>query len=117
VPLSIFLAAQSVGLAVPLIQLTAPAGERVDESRRQASNKDVERNKRRKETCRPAAGVRDDSVNAFDRLLELDDHLPSLDLPPQRKRPALEPLRRLDPIVFDHPLDAHEPIDRINAIN
>ena len=56
-------------------------------------------------------------MDAFERLLKLEDHLLSLQLSPQPDCPPQEPALLLDAIVFDDPLDAGEPIACATIIN
>ena len=49
-------------------------------------------------------------MDAFERLLELDEHLLSFALSPQRNRPPLEPTDFREAIVFHHPREACERI-------
>jgi hypothetical protein len=56
-------------------------------------------------------------VDAFERLLELDDCPPSLQLSPQDNRPPLQPAPLHEAIVFDHPLCACGPVACIGVIN
>jgi hypothetical protein len=56
-------------------------------------------------------------VDAVERLLELEDHLLSLELSPQPDCPPQEPPLLLDAIVFDDPLDTYEPIVRTATID
>ena len=49
-------------------------------------------------------------MDAFERFLELDERLLSLQLSPHGDRPPLDQAVLGKPIVFDHPLDACEPI-------
>jgi hypothetical protein len=56
-------------------------------------------------------------VDAFERLLELDERQPSLQLSPQDNRPPLQPALLHEAIVFDHPLCACRPVACIGVIN
>ena len=56
-------------------------------------------------------------VDAVERLLELENYLLPLELPPQPDGPPQEPLLLLDAIVFNHSLDACEPIGCAAIIN
>ena len=49
-------------------------------------------------------------VDAFERFLKLEKRLLSFQLSPHADRPANQPALFLEAIVFDHPLDAGEPI-------
>jgi hypothetical protein len=51
----------------------------------------------------------DCSVDAFARLLEPAERLPSLELSPQSERAPFKPASLRKPILFDHPFDAGEP--------
>ena len=56
-------------------------------------------------------------MDAVVRLLELEDHLLSLELSPQPDCPPQEPPLLLDAIMFDDPLEAGEPIACAAKIN
>jgi hypothetical protein len=56
-------------------------------------------------------------VNAVVRLLEPEDDLLGLELSPQPDGPTQKPSLLLDAIVFDHALDACEPIACAAIIN
>ena len=56
-------------------------------------------------------------MNAVVRLLEPEDDLLGLELSPQPDGPTQEPSLLLDAIVFDHALDACEPIACAAIIN
>ena len=56
-------------------------------------------------------------MDAFERLLKLEDHLLSLQLSPQPDCPPQEPALLLDAIMFDDPLDVGEPIAYAVMIN
>ena len=56
-------------------------------------------------------------VDAVERLLELEDHLLSLELSPQPDGATQEPPLLLDAIVFDDPLDTNEPVVRTATNN
>ena len=49
-------------------------------------------------------------MDAFERFLKLEKGLLSLQLSPHADRPPNQPALFLEAIVFDHPLDACEPI-------
>ena len=56
-------------------------------------------------------------MDAFERLLELDERLLSLLLSPQGDRPPLEPADFREAIVFHHPREACERIVCTAGIN
>jgi hypothetical protein len=56
-------------------------------------------------------------VDACERLFELDECPPSLQLSPQDNRPPLQPALLHEAIVFDHPLCACGPVACIGVIN
>jgi len=49
-------------------------------------------------------------VHAFERFLKLENRLLRLQFSPHGECPTQEPALLLEAIVFDHPLDALEPI-------
>ena len=56
-------------------------------------------------------------MDAVERLLEVESHLLRLELSPQPHGPPQEPSLLLDAIVFNHSLDACEPIAWAAIIN
>ena len=56
-------------------------------------------------------------MDAFERLLKLEDHLLSFQLSPQSNRPSQLPALLLDAIVLDDALDACEPIASAAMMN
>jgi hypothetical protein len=61
--------------------------------------------------------VLEGSVDAFERLFELDERLLSFQLSPQDDRPPLEPADFREAIVLHHPREACERIARAAGIN
>ena len=57
------------------------------------------------------------SVDAFERFVEIDEKLLSLEPAPQPDRPPLQAALFREAVVFDHPLDAFERIACVDVSN
>ena len=56
-------------------------------------------------------------MDAFERFVEIDEELLSLEPSPQLDRSPLQPALSREAIVFDHPLDACERIACVDVSN